>query len=983
MTPEDRLRIEAAFRKHKIIARRGHMPEPFRSLVGESEQVSNYFFDLGKGRIFAVKVPGSEAIRAELWRQMNAFRRRKRHPALLPLPGNQAEDGVLIYDDGQWIAKVVGRLKLVSDGGPSILRSVVSGLAGFSRLYLMHLPDSGQNVLVKFDRPDRLLDEWKSIETLRRAGDNPVELQFPFVKNVRSDGIMVFPVFQNKTLSGEVSQLNEFLIRQLMTNFKNVELVLDLMENFLQHLYLGGTRRYEAMLWQDFNQELTTRADEIRQMLSKAGLIPNPTDERFTLPPFSTPGTFPNPLHRREAHLGEQTGRLLKARTHGDLQSTNILVALGPYERPEELAIIDIEKLAGNQPVVEDVVRIEADFWRSVFTAIATNHFHGRSEEELLNSTVAAFVLAADRLDGRPLRKPITDPEVTRLAGTAGRFIFEARKRIWGLLGEGSGPYWPLAYYRALRYYYLKSMLRAMVTTNPLRLRVILVGAALAEETIREMEGGMYPGGRNFPAEWPESAIQAFQPADPLASKLKQFTADDAVGLSRFSFAKARDPFAGREDVIEGLLGGFLATPKQRGDFQYSYLIGGSGMGKSRLALELIGRVQDRWPIAGFAEEDAIEYILATHWTPPVPTFLVVDDAVARITGLRKLVDVLQSRSKSFQNSVRLLLLARDVDGSSIDEATTWFADAPASAPRINLRGLSAADAVAIMRGRIQKADGKEEDFSDEQLDNFLVSLDPKRRPLWAAMAGELIMLRSGDDPMPTRKKQAVRQILQNERSVWRRRAKDFSRGEDWVEQHEALLVLATMTRGLSPKNLDSVWSQKDDPAATLLPGRNTFSQQFYDIISDHRGGGLDFAPLAPDLLGEGFVDLILSEARQWEASLRELAWRIEPGHIALFAALFELDYGSPQANPLRFLPAPPPQDRSARLAAAHALRNIARIRVYQLFDTDPASKPEWLDSPSTAELTKETVKSFDAFSSLSQVFEAESQSAHAAEGMA
>jgi hypothetical protein len=959
------------------------MPEPFRSLSGESEQVRNYFFDLGKGRIFAVKVPADETIGAELWRQMNAFRRGNRHAALLPLPGNQAKDGVLIYQDGQWIAKVLRRLKLVSEGGPSILRSVVSGLAGFSRLYLMHLPESGQNVLVKFDRPDRLRAEWKSIETLRSAGDTPAQLQFPFVKNVPSDGIMVFPVFQGRTLSGEVSQLNEFLIRQLMTNFKNVELVLDLMESFLRHLYLGGAGRYEAMLWQDFNQELTTRAVEIRQMLSKAGLIPNPLAERFTLPPFSTPGTFSNPLHRLEAHLGEQTGRLLKARTHGDLQSTNILVALGPYERPDELAIIDIEKLAGNQPVVEDVVRIEADFWRSVFTAIASSHFQGRSEEELLSSTVAAFVLAVDRLDGRPLRAPITDPEVERLAGTAGRFIFEARRRIWGLLSEGPEPYWPISYFRALRFYYLKALLRPLVTGIPLRLRIVLVAAALAEETIREMEGGMYPGGRNFPGEWPESAIQAFRRADPLASKLKRFTSDDAVGLSRFSFAKARDTFAGREEIIADLVGGFLASPHQGGDFQYCYLIGDSGMGKSRLALELIGRIQDRWPLAGFAEEDAIEYILSTHWTPTFPTFLVVDDAVARITMLRKLVDDLQSRSKSFTTSARLLLLARDVDGRSMDEATTWFSDAPGSVLRICLQGLSASDAVAIMRGRIERADCKEKSFSNEQLDNFLVSIDPQRRPLWAAIAGELVVLSGGDDRTLTPKKRALRQILENERSFWRERAKGYSRGEEWVRQHEALLVLATMTRGLSPKNLESVWSRKDDPAASLLPGRNTFNQQFYDIISDHQGGGLDFAPLSPDLLGEGFVDLIFSEARQWEAPLRELAWRIEPWRIALFAALFELDYGSPQANPLRFLPSPPPQDGSARLATTHALQNIARIRVYQLFNADPASKPDWLDSPSTVELTKETVKSFDAFASLSQVFEAESQSAPTGEGIA
>jgi hypothetical protein len=504
--------ILGALRKYHVLGPAETLPEPFCSAFGEAEQARGYFFDMGGERIVAARLSDDPGSLRELWREIELSRARGEHAALLPLAGNAEADGVAIYADGQWIGKALRRLGLLEGELPHP-RRVMSGLAGYSRLYLFHLPGNrggGLDVLVKFDRPDRLRKEWEAIEAIRRSSLVPPEVQLPHLSNsYREDGVFVMPMFQNKTVSGEVMQLAQFLENQLLTNRAHVRDVLDLVERFLRRLYLDAAMDAGSLSWRDLNAELGRAAmDEVVQTLGAEG-IAGYEDEHFGLRGLPAAGMCVNPLFEVERRMKESTGRLLKATTHGDLQSTNILVALGSYAAPEEIAIIDIEKLAADQPVVEDLVRIEADFWRSVYTEIAGRLFREASEDERVRAATEAMVLALDRLECRTRRIEAKDARVVELADAAGSFVFDLRRRAWSLLRGNQARYWPRDYFGALRFYYLKAMLRPLVNKNRLRLRVALVGASMAEETVRAMEQGRITGEHDFPGAWEDYGAAA------------------------------------------------------------------------------------------------------------------------------------------------------------------------------------------------------------------------------------------------------------------------------------------------------------------------------------------------------------------------------------------------------------------------------------------------------------------------------------------
>jgi hypothetical protein len=354
LTDEDTIhrRTGELLTRFGLLSHAGDLPAPFKTLTGETEQSTTAYYYLlrrdGKeARLISVKRIGDDETFRQLWHQINELRKEPASRPFLPVPNNTPSDGLLIYDDGLWIAKALRRMKILQRGQRLPRpRAVLSGIAGLSRVYLLHLEGAdghGQVVLVKFDRPDRVKAEWKQIQVVRTQADAPRELVTPLPANVEKDGVIVFGAFQGQSLSGKVLQLDQFLRDQILSNFVHVSHALSFLDAFLKQLYLGGREHYDAKRWKDYNQDLVSHLPAIKELVSRE-LIRDLHAAHWQVRLRSRSVKFPNPFARLTERLDEPTGRLLKARTHGDLQSTNLLLAMGAFGRPESLAVIDLEK---------------------------------------------------------------------------------------------------------------------------------------------------------------------------------------------------------------------------------------------------------------------------------------------------------------------------------------------------------------------------------------------------------------------------------------------------------------------------------------------------------------------------------------------------------------------------------------------------------------------------------------------------------------
>ena len=259
-----------------------------------------------------------------------------------------------------------------------------------------------------------------------------------------------------KAISGVVKGLDEVICDQLLSRGPHLKLLLKLYKRFLRGLYIDASLILEAVVWKKFNKEIGDHFDLICAYAHGYGIAFEQNRRFFEIAGLTTKAPLYNPIWEIEKQLAQPIGREPKALTHGDLQSTNVLVALDRRQEPEFIGVIDIEKMTPNNFIVDDLVRIEADFWRSIFTAVARKFLTsaGQPEEEVITTTMAAIVLAIDALDGREPRIDLPKNHLAwRLANAAGEFVLEVRKMVWEQLhtGMGAKEYFPSSYMVAVR----------------------------------------------------------------------------------------------------------------------------------------------------------------------------------------------------------------------------------------------------------------------------------------------------------------------------------------------------------------------------------------------------------------------------------------------------------------------------------------------------------------------------------------------------
>ena len=252
----------------------------------------------------------------------------------------------------------------------------------------------------------------------------------------------------------------------------------------------------------------------------------------------------------------------------------------------------------------------------------------------------------------------------------------------------------------------------------------------------------------------------------------------------RFIYRARVLPFIGRESE-EKAIGKFLAAPER----QFSWMLahGSGGVGKSRLALEVVLAQQSGWWHAGFLLASETEKRDWNRWQPSQPTFMVVDyvsrdaDSVAEL--LKDLAD--RDLSRSLPYPVRILLLEREAEGQWLETIKRKFSDVSLAESRADNLSLTALqDSWPIFETVWADLDPViRTSFPDrEETLKRLEILDKQSRPLFAYLMADA-MKRAGDEghERPERqwdKAALLDNVLNHERNIWRAKAKSLGLNE-------------------------------------------------------------------------------------------------------------------------------------------------------------------------------------------------------------
>ncbi len=134
----------------------------------------------------------------------------------------------------------------------------------------------------------------------------------------------------------------------------------------------------------------------------------------------------------------------------------------------------------------------------------------------------------------------------------------------------------------------------------------------------------------------------------------------------RFIYWARSIPFIGREVETE-TIDAVLNDPERR--FAWMVLHGPGGMGKSRLALEIILAQQGGWWYAGFLDEDhkGPDW---TVWQPALPTLMVIDYTGRSPDLAASIIKGLSEREGAhlLRKPVRIILIEREPKGPWLDK---------------------------------------------------------------------------------------------------------------------------------------------------------------------------------------------------------------------------------------------------------------------------------------------------------------------------
>ena len=163
-----------------------------------------------------------------------------------------------------------------------------------------------------------------------------------------------------------------------------------------------------------------------------------------------------------------------------------------------------------------------------------------------------------------------------------------------------------------------------------------------------------------------EGVVAADHTQPILKQKWSADRSDDAeFERDRFLYSARSIPLIGRDEEL-AQIEAFRTDPSRR--FAWMILHGPGGVGKSRLALEVILKPRGGSWNAGFLDEHHAGPDWSA-WQPQLATFMVIDYAASAADKVALLIAALAERegAHQLQRPVRLLLLERQAEGPWLD----------------------------------------------------------------------------------------------------------------------------------------------------------------------------------------------------------------------------------------------------------------------------------------------------------------------------
>jgi tetratricopeptide (TPR) repeat protein len=361
----------------------------------------------------------------------------------------------------------------------------------------------------------------------------------------------------------------------------------------------------------------------------------------------------------------------------------------------------------------------------------------------------------------------------------------------------------------------------------------------------------------------------------------------DGGSVGRLHYSARRVPRVGRDQELSALVS-FLTThsptPERWNRFAWWLWTGPGGIGKSRLALELILVVRSNFlGDAGFFGRESHTKFAASDWAawrPTRATLVVFDYAAEHAEEIAKAIGAVHANDIGgrLEHSVRFLLLERDhaserllrdlthaaggAAANAVESAAYVTTEShaqqgqsapseqqPTLLPHRELSGLTENDQLLVMRRIFEKA---AKPFDEPTARTILRRTDaagrpvlPLGNPLFAAIIAEAALEHGLVALQADTAESLVRRVIANERNQWEREGVD--------SQHLNLLVLATLLRRAIVDD-DSITTALED----LLPMLAQRAPDQCEVLSSyapHKSRATTtVVPLEPDRLGELLV---------------------------------------------------------------------------------------------------------------------------------
>jgi hypothetical protein len=433
----------------------------------------------------------------------------------------QASSPVYESGDEETLRKALLRMGLLKKGQqvPEPAKRL-SGVAGKSRVYPIFIPKGdgeGLNLIAKFDPSERAQQEWKKLEEIRSSELPPGVLLPLNIDEVERDKVIIYRAVQSYAESGKVEDLKTYLRIRLVSNTKNcvgcLSGALKVLRGFhdrgkfefirrdrkpakwshvfdLDELILGAERRQTTAnpSSRHAKPDKLSLGKKLQRYATSAWKGIDWTALTIKIKVNGGSRSLPNPVAEAilKEKLSDEIGSARKSRIHGDLNHTNMLICMKRNYDPAEWFVIDLGNTEADQLTAIDFARLESEFWVDAFQNCV---FESGSWDDLMSG----LILVRDWLDGRNPDKQFSKT-AEPVQAAACTFVRTLRRHTKSLLSGVQNPSCLEDFFHCLYFTSLASLRFKGIQAEPVRVRVLLLGAALSLQTLTDVKQGMYGG---------------------------------------------------------------------------------------------------------------------------------------------------------------------------------------------------------------------------------------------------------------------------------------------------------------------------------------------------------------------------------------------------------------------------------------------------------------------------------------------------------